>query len=78
MIEAYVSSYVSKEQVCYLSLLFHGERLVTIPLLIVSTYKKCRDKTAVLQSILSSQQTCRQKHTPASKYTGYAAYEYIL
>jgi len=78
MIEAYVSSYISKEQAYYLSLPFHGERLVTIPLLAVATYKNGRDKTAVLQSILSSQQTCRQKHTPASKYSGYAAYGYIL
>jgi transposase-like protein len=40
MIEAYVSSYISKEQAYYLSLLFHGEQLVTIPLLIVATYKE--------------------------------------
>jgi hypothetical protein len=44
MTEAYVSSYTSKEQAYYLSLLFHGEQLVTFPMLIVATYKKAETK----------------------------------
>jgi len=44
MIEAYVSSYISKEQACYMSLVFHGEQLVTIPLLIVVTHKKAETR----------------------------------
>jgi hypothetical protein len=48
MTKAYVSSYISKEQAYYLYLMFHGEQLVTIPLLIVTTYKKTEtDKTEI-------------------------------
>jgi hypothetical protein len=55
MIEAYVSSYISKEQACYLSLGFHGEQLVTNPLLIVATYKRQRqDSSTVEHSVLTA------------------------
>jgi hypothetical protein len=60
MTEAYVSSYNSKEQAYYLSLLFHGEQVVTIPLLKAATYKRQRqDSSTAEHSVLTEDMQAR-------------------
>jgi hypothetical protein len=55
MTDAYVSSYTSKEQAYYLSLLSHGEQFVTIPMLIVATYKRQRQNGSTAEhSVLTA------------------------